>query len=456
MVEIIQKYLTLPQEIRAKLASPEILSVVEKLEGKYERKLSQVIMRVMIKELEVSELVDQFVYIHKLERGLAEELVADLKKNIFCLVHEYINWDDPMCSVLNENKQLVSAIQPENNQEIEAKIESILNQANLSFASSVLNARMRDIIKTNLIGVRDCIATKETLMKSIKSGGLGLSEESVEKIIKNLKCEVKAVQAQAQEIKDNIIKAQEKVSVKPLQRDVEYNFTQFTKPANVGVFDVPKSVAKPRQRVPVIEEPTTASQKKAKAVLEAYGTLGTSASKQERPKKEGFFRSLMSIMPSKKDQERVQEIERQRRTQSKYRVVTPSNLAQVSQVTSDGKVKMEDIRYIPRTMGPIDEIASFNLVDLRRLHNNPQTAIIKIREKINLIGEEGILRRQEAKHAWRSSPTNRTYLEIGQLCIKEGKTVDEVIESLKDAGKNYLNIDEFNAISELNNQLRYD
>ena len=234
MLEILKKYNELPRELRAKLAAPEVLAMVEKLENIYERKLSQIIMRVMIKELEVAELVEQFVYIYKLERSKAEELVEKLKKNIFCQVSDYLKFEDTVCAVdfKDSMKQVKISVN------VKEQVERVIDKAEFSFASEMLANRFKDIIKTNIVGVRDCLSVKETLAKPVNKGGVGLNEEEINKVIKILKC------------KGDLLKELEKKEAKKEApaigldvaslRDVPYDLNKLREMSKKGAEPTPK------------------------------------------------------------------------------------------------------------------------------------------------------------------------------------------------------------------------
>ena len=171
-------------------------------------------------------------------------------------------------------------------------------------------------------------------------------------------------------------------------------------------------------------------------------------------KKSRFLDNLKAILP---------ELSKPKETvENGIKIVTKPSLPKeklqkpiVNHVVENGKVKMEDIRYVKRTMGPIDELAYLSLMDFRRLHQNPAGAIIKIKEKIDLLGEYSYERKQRGIKAWRQNPVNRLYLKIGELSMAKSKPIKDIAEDLKQDQKDYLNEDEFNAIGELNNELKY-
>jgi hypothetical protein len=122
---------------------------------------------------------------------------------------------------------------------------------------------------------------------------------------------------------------------------------------------------------------------------------------------------------------------------------------------SGNKKRMEDIKSAPKLMSPIDELGYMDLVNFRRLDENPSRRIAKIEEKINLLEKEGIDKKIEGIRAWRTNPVSKTYLSMGQESIGGGKNIDDIIKERKAQGLNYLTKEEFEAVMDLNDKLRF-
>jgi hypothetical protein len=125
---------------------------------------------------------------------------------------------------------------------------------------------------------------------------------------------------------------------------------------------------------------------------------------------------------------------------------------QIKKPISDEKI-VEDISFKPKAVGPIEELKGIDLTDLRRWGKDQTMEIIF--EKINLLAEESIFKKAEAISAWRSSPLFNLYLEIGQEAIKKKKNLNEIIEERKRQNLPTLEIDEFEAIVNLNRKIRF-
>jgi hypothetical protein len=120
-----------------------------------------------------------------------------------------------------------------------------------------------------------------------------------------------------------------------------------------------------------------------------------------------------------------------------------------------GKGKMTDVKFMPKLVGPIDELGEMDLVNYRRLNDDPKVSAATIREKISFLEEDGYAQKLAGVKAWRQSPLNRLYIEIGNESISKKTGIDDVIMARKTAEKEYLMPEEFYSIMDLNKSLRF-
>ncbi len=129
---------------------------------------------------------------------------------------------------------------------------------------------------------------------------------------------------------------------------------------------------------------------------------------------------------------------------------TPAQVAQ----PVPAKPVVADIKYTPRLTGPVEELRSLTLKDFVRLSKDPREATLKIKDKIDLLGEQSFEVKTQGIKAWQDSETNRLYLEILRQSL-EGKPVIEVITERESSGKPTLNKAQFDSIMALNRTLRF-
>ncbi len=103
------------------------------------------------------------------------------------------------------------------------------------------------------------------------------------------------------------------------------------------------------------------------------------------------------------------------------------------------------------TMGPVEEIHTFGLVDFRRLAPRPKEAASKLIGKFHGYKEESFMLYMETRDAWRASPLYKAYRDVALQSLIEGKTVDGVLSAgEQDNGMIY---DEFHELVGVNMQL---
>ena len=104
--------------------------------------------------------------------------------------------------------------------------------------------------------------------------------------------------------------------------------------------------------------------------------------------------------------------------------------------------------------GPVEAIRSTSLADFRRLSKEPTEATLKIKDKIDLLDEQSFEVKAEGIKAWHDSETNKLYLELLRASL-EGKPVVDVITEREAASQPTLSKAEFDAVMELNRNLRF-
>jgi len=116
--------------------------------------------------------------------------------------------------------------------------------------------------------------------------------------------------------------------------------------------------------------------------------------------------------------------------------------------------EMQDVKFVKRLSGPIDELRSVSLVDFRRMAKTPELAIEKMVGLVHLVEDQGYDKRVEAIRAWQSSPLYQQYLTIARNAMQEGKPLEEMRSAIAKSGET-LTKEELAAILKLNGELRF-
>jgi len=114
---------------------------------------------------------------------------------------------------------------------------------------------------------------------------------------------------------------------------------------------------------------------------------------------------------------------------------------------------MQDIKVVPKVMGPLEELQFLDLLNFRRLGKNPVEITAKIFSKVKLLEADGYDKMVAGVRAWRQSPVNRLYLKMVQEAIGQGITIKDLALVKQKDSKDYLNIEEIEAILAMNSKL---
>lgn len=114
---------------------------------------------------------------------------------------------------------------------------------------------------------------------------------------------------------------------------------------------------------------------------------------------------------------------------------------------------MQDIKSIPKVMGPIEELQYLNLLNFRRLGKDPQEITDKILAKIKLLEKDGYDKMVAGVLAWRQSPVNRLYLRLGREALNKDLSLQDYLNSLSKDHQKYLTYKEVLALVDLNSKL---
>ena len=105
-----------------------------------------------------------------------------------------------------------------------------------------------------------------------------------------------------------------------------------------------------------------------------------------------------------------------------------------------------DIKFEPTLTGPVEEFARMTLVDFRRLSREPDQAIMKLEDKIELLQEESYDTWVKGVRAWHASPLYSQYVGAMKAKLSGGG-----VKSEKDA----LTQEEITVLTRFNQKLRF-
>lgn len=441
MFDYLQQFNNLPKDLRDKVSSPLAMAALAELEKKYQVDLAMAVMKVMTKSLAVKTLPAYFISDFNLAQTDAENLTKELTAKIFSAAAAYLGLG-------NEVKFL----------DLDADINLIISEAGLVLPSSDLINRFKNILSTYLKGIRSKLAARDAFAKPSELGGLNLTPLEVDRIFKV--CGQKTFK----NLEINPVST-EKVAAPPSRLDkiiasadgavaAEYNLKQAiasgqikkpeTPPARTAPLDTKHELPIPEKELdlPLAEKTPPALPPAAPATPIAPAVPSPSPS----------IVKPASVKPIKQPINPAP---------AAPKPMSPAPAAPAKTVVasrpvftqSASKQAMHDIRPVPKVMGPLEELQFLDLVNFRRLGKTPAEITAKIFSKIKLLEADGYDKMVSGVHAWRQSPVNRLYIKMVQEAIGKGLTLKEYALARQKENKDYLNLEEIEAILTMNSKL---
>lgn len=301
------------------------------------------------------------------------------------------------------------------NIDLNAIIDRIITESNVSFGDEILNRRLRSLIASRLKDVRTPAQFLEALETNAKIGGIGLKEAQADTI-------VKLTQEESSKIQTGRVKLPKLQDVREKRAEEERKKTEE--------LDAVKKMIAQRQEQAAKESSKTAPKTPF-------------PEKKQLPKKQAE--------PEPVPRSKAEPLQPRLKEES-----GPFDFPKVKRQDKEGtRTRMADIKTPPRVLGPVEELRTINLSEFRQLGANPEVCTRKIEEKVMLLEEDSLTQKAEGIIAWKQSEVYRLYLDIGNDSMAQGKSVQEVIESRSLEGKPALSGEEFNAIADLNKRLRF-
>lgn len=517
MFDYLQQFNSLPKELKDKVSSPEAMSLLSELENRYQVDLAMIVMKVMIKSLDIKDLSSVFVSELGLSTVQAEALTKEIKVKIFSKVADYVGISSEVRSF-----------------NLQDDIDKLIKEAGISITSLELIERLKKVLATYVKGIRSRIDTRQVLVKDVSSGGLGLSQLEVDRVFKV--CDVEKYQSgsfkvlsptssrlneimsQGGKMNDNkkvetaeydlkkALTSGETKSIAPPKPDILENKTKDTLETNEAEKlekkeeenITPKSTEEPRKNEALqeLQDELNNLPKSSSSKID-LDKLNKDAFIVKKPEKSSLFRNIFTEEAKKtakgsvklaqtsgetaktiKQNDSRPILENQKDTSSSASQIKETSLekeitkkqpapikAEKSEAINKKPIvrhqppvdnrrpRLDDVKVVPKVMGPLEELQFLDIMNFRRLGQNPAEITAKVFGKIKLLEREGYDKMIAGISAWKKSPVNRLYLKMMQLAIQNGKTIKEIANQASD--KNLLTWPEIEAIINLNSRLTF-
>lgn len=291
---------------------------------------------------------------------------------------------------------------------LEEVVTKICLQLPTIIANSKLADRCREIVSSRVHDVRDINQTREIISRSVEKGGLGITGDELENLVKIIEVDVQAFHFRKQK------------EVKKEQQE---------------------KLAERKERNEKLEQ---MKQKEQQLLTKRYVAMtGKIPSETVAPSAPSLTRASAAVSVENHLAQQAAKID----TRKVKQVIEKTLPPQYKPVQPLQKPKVQDVQIVRRLAGPVEELGSFDLEKFRRLSKEPAQAVQRIKDMIELLENQGFDKRVAGVKAFRSSPIYRQYTNVTQQALLSGKSVDSVLGDLKK--------EEYDALMKLNEEIRF-
>lgn len=361
-------------------------------------------------------------------------------------------------------------------------VKDSLEEAKLHLSDAALQSRLEFLLASYVRGVRNALQTLAALGRSVKVGGLELEEGQARQLVEILDkrraafdIEVGVVGQMAEEQGTKVAEETKGTAAKG------ESFVLSTTPPPIS--DLEKRLQNITQAR--LKDLRNAAQTKillGQSIL--TGGLGLAGGELERvaadiekrytAQKADFEKRAteqkqqylddkrkrqieVAAHPAKEDEELAKRYTALtgRAPQPVKPVVPRLSAASLPPTSGAAKPQVVDVKYATKLTGPLEELGRLCAADWRRLASDPNEAAMKIRDKIDLLGNEAYAKKIAGIAAWKASPLNQLYVLMSQESLKTGKPIQEVSKIWKEQGKDSLTSEDVKAIVQLNATLQF-
>lgn len=458
MLDYLKQFNDLPDNIKNSITNQGTVTSIKNLENKYKINLAPIIMRIMIKEIQPAKFIETFTTKLNLSLAQARELANDLQYSIFFGVKNYIYGQDGSYDLPTEAlapKQIVSKPIPAQKNEPITPVNQatkIMTEVGLSFPAAELNLRFENIINTYLKGIRNRIVTKESLIKAIENGGLGMSEDQATDVLDSADGKPFKPKIEPKPSIMDLIELESKKNKQIASRDVDYDFSELVANKNqakqpVLLQTTGRAILESRTDDEMVK-PVKAALPTLRPTPTSSDIVGIAQVKMPKFEAKPLGHSLSESLAAIKDEEEKEEAikEKNSLTDIQNASVGSANW----QKTDSGKVVMADVLSKPHVYSPIDELRFMTIKNFRNLSKDPEQAINFVLKKIEAVITDDFSKKVEAITAWKQSPINRMYLDVCKVGLMEAKPAAKVLSEKQKEDVDFLSNAEFEAIIKLN------
>ena len=331
-------------------------------------------------------------------------------------------------------------------QQLRQYANEFIGEQKLTFKDESNRRRFVGVFVSRLKGVRSIVDVRELLQKPAEAGGLGLVGEALERVVNMVEGAVKTWSTKPKGKFDGLIR-HEVVSGPVVKNPVMTTPTELPGRAAYTPPPVPTPPPPPPVESTVVstsiqgkaESLTPSGEEEVIAPVSTMPRVAQGAPSFDRAKAEEWRQRMLQELAVKAAAGNVQGSMPNAQTGERGR----------------GKPTLTDVKAPPKVLGPLEELKSMTIIDLRRLAPTSTEQLAKVQQKIDVIGETSLTRRLEAIKAWQASEVYQLYLKLGRQSMGQGKTIGSLVQQAISLGEPTLTDEEFNSIVDFNTKLRF-
>ena len=309
------------------------------------------------------------------------------------------------------NKEKAHIIQEQGPLDIPGIVKEICQNQAFQLEDEMLRGRCEKIVESRVRDVRDAFAARGALEKPVEQGGVGISGRRLADMVQMLESLVQTYHKnlQDQQTQEREATTQQQPTREALAKNEENLLSKRY---------IELTGRMPQERV----APAAPSVSRTSAAISAH---------HEQLQREG-----------KIDAEKVKSVVEQSKTQAVKRAPA-------------GRPSMQEVTFQKRLHGPTEELKTLSLADFRRMSKDPLQAATKVKDKVDLLEDQGYDKKVEAIQAWRSSPMNQMYVALTRDTVLKGVPLQEILSQKRQAGEEIFTDEELKAVMKLNADLRF-
>lgn len=332
-------------------------------------------------------------------------------------------------------------------------------------ADEYLDSRLKHVISSRLRDVRSSFELKQLLQRDTKVGGLGLANGEAEAMSNQIEEGYASyhdkIMAEEKQSLDLQLEEQKKKVEQRRTREAEEHaewYREKVQARRQGEEEQKKFAQQFKQKLEVAAaaEPVhPIDLKEKRAETARFGELVPAVAAGAVPVMQTA--SNVAPVPAKPSGIEAKPMSAPAAVQmARPEVKVSKATAELMASAPIQKPRMEDVKVAsPRLMGPVQELRGLTLSEFRRIAKDPEIALQKIVQKVEILGQESFERRIEGIKAFQESGLQKSYMSLVGESFRTGRAITELAEAKRAKGEDVPSPAELSAVISLNSKLHF-